>query len=158
MPLHPLTLPCNTMHLSTVAIFQVQGETDVFVHSLTPRLQSRENHGRESTLLLTPTTAMAVACSQCNGSTVWDDTAASAVCTSCGSLADPSQSVLTSQYEFPPGITSYGDSWDGGIRKRCRSSSSWALIDQGKEARDSRNIVSVFFPSWFRFLLTCTTS
>lgn len=71
----------------------------------------------------------------------------SAVCTSCGTLTDPSQSVLTSQIDFPDGSTRYSGGWDFNSVKRSRS--NWALADQGKEVREKRNSVcfSVFFTS-----------
>jgi hypothetical protein len=98
---------------------------------------------------------MANACFQCNGITAWDDSAGSAVCTSCGTLVDPSQSALTSQYEFLHEGTSYGDSWDISTRLRCRSSLSWALVDHGKEARESRNTVSTLLLLIFLFIDSC---
>lgn len=82
---------------------------------------------------------MTQTCSECDGFTTWDDDVGSAVCTSCGTLTDPSQSVLTSQFGFPEDDNRYGSS--SGLGKRARFS-NWALADQGKEARDKRNLVS----------------
>ncbi|KAJ3564179.1 hypothetical protein NP233_g8462 [Leucocoprinus birnbaumii] len=82
---------------------------------------------------------MAQICPECGGATTWDDAVGSAVCTSCGTLTDPSQSVLTSQYEYTESSAHYRG-WDIGSSKRTRFS-NWNLADQGKEARDKRNFV-----------------
>lgn len=81
-------------------------------------------------------------CPECHGSTTWDDSVGSAVCTSCGTLTDPSQSVLTSQYDSVDGTTSYSGVCGPTVTRRNRFSSSWTLIDQAKEARERRNLVS----------------
>ncbi|KAF9452268.1 hypothetical protein P691DRAFT_661264 [Macrolepiota fuliginosa MF-IS2] len=83
---------------------------------------------------------MSSSCPECKGSTTWDDSVGSAVCTSCGTLTDPSQSVLTSQVAFSDDPIRYSSGWGSNLGKRPHYSSSWALSDQGKEARDSRNL------------------
>jgi hypothetical protein len=78
-------------------------------------------------------TLMSARCAHCDAPTVWDDAVGSSVCTSCGSLADPSQSVLTSETSlWQPGSTTL---------KSLRSGNNWDLSGQGKEARDRRNAV-----------------
>ncbi|KXN93390.1 hypothetical protein AN958_00314 [Leucoagaricus sp. SymC.cos] len=85
---------------------------------------------------------MTTNCPECGGATTWDDSVGSAVCISCGTLTDPSQSVLTSQYDFPEASTRYGSTWDISSTKRARSC-NWTLADQGKEIRDKRNSAAV---------------
>lgn len=85
---------------------------------------------------------MSQSCPECGGATTWDDTVGSAVCTSCGTLTDPSQSVLTSQYDFPESTVRSNTSWDINLGKRTRFS-NWTLADQGKEARDKRNSLAI---------------
>jgi transcription factor IIIB subunit 2 len=76
---------------------------------------------------------MTARCAHCDALTVWDDAVGSSVCTSCGSLVDPSQSVLTSLSE--------GTLWHDTTLKSLRSGNNWDLSGQGKEARDRRNAV-----------------
>lgn len=86
---------------------------------------------------------MSVSCKECNLATVWDEEVGSAVCTSCGSLTDPSQSVLTSAHW---GDTTDSSLWDpsGPTAPRClRTGHNWDLAGQGKESRDRRNMVIV---------------
>ncbi|KAF8188391.1 hypothetical protein BJ912DRAFT_1059516 [Pholiota molesta] len=56
--------------------------------------------------------SMPVGCSQCGAATVWDDAVGSDVCTVCGSLADPSQSVLTSSQFGNQNDTAEPSLWD----------------------------------------------
>ena len=77
---------------------------------------------------------MSSRCVYCDELNVWDDTVGSSVCTSCGSLADPSQSVLTSlpnDWPVPSSLT----------LKTVGSGNNWDLSGQGKEARDRRHAV-----------------
>ncbi|KAL0947060.1 hypothetical protein HGRIS_013201 [Hohenbuehelia grisea] len=73
-------------------------------------------------------------CAECGGQTVWDDDVGSAICTTCGSLADPTQSVLTSH--------DLANSHDGlrniSSLKGYRSGNTWSLQGQSKSARDER--------------------
>ncbi|KAF9466355.1 hypothetical protein BDZ94DRAFT_1306347 [Collybia nuda] len=94
---------------------------------------------------------MAVRCSDCGGTaTQWDDHAASAICTSCGTLADPSQSVLSSHTEqeqpYNPSLPSAG-LWNPAaptILKSFRTGSNWNLTGQAtKEARDRKNSFAI---------------
>ncbi|PPQ70279.1 hypothetical protein CVT24_000842 [Panaeolus cyanescens] len=72
-------------------------------------------------------------CSLCRAPTVWDDNVLSDVCTECGHLADPSQTVLTSQQEF-----SYQPN-----SQTLRARNNWTLSGQAKQARDTRNSYAI---------------
>ncbi|KDR81780.1 hypothetical protein GALMADRAFT_59488 [Galerina marginata CBS 339.88] len=88
---------------------------------------------------------MSVRCTQCGASTTWDDDVGSAVCTSCGSLVDPSQSVLTSSLYGHQNDTSEPSLWDSSASttlKSFRVGNNWDLAGQGKESRDRKNAVS----------------
>lgn len=82
-------------------------------------------------------------CAECGEPTIYEEELGSAVCTSCGTLANPSQSILashlehvdTSGYEY----TSYANNIQGSTLK---GRSGWALAGQDKDARDRRNLVS----------------
>ncbi|PPQ66441.1 hypothetical protein CVT26_011199 [Gymnopilus dilepis] len=83
-----------------------------------------------------------MSCTHCGASTVWDDAVASAVCTACGSLADPSQSVLTSGYVHE----NDNPLWDPApatTLKSLRAGHSWGLAGQGKETRDRKNAYAI---------------
>ena len=81
-------------------------------------------------------------CEECGASTVWDADVGSAICLQCGTLADPTQSVLASHLENADVSGREYAPWanvPGGSTLRGRS--GWALSGQGKEARDRRNTV-----------------
>ncbi|TFK27389.1 hypothetical protein FA15DRAFT_666470 [Coprinopsis marcescibilis] len=75
-------------------------------------------------------------CSECGGHTVWDDTAASEICTACGTLTDPTQVVLTSN-DYSHGHSDFWQPTPPATLKNPRN--SWALAGQGQEARDRKN-------------------
>ena len=83
--------------------------------------------------------AMSTPCRECGGPTVWDDAAASEICTSCGSLADAAQVVLTSQDYYS----------ELGLHHELRvpapnilkSRSNYTLAGQGQAVRDQKNAV-----------------
>ncbi|KAF8803496.1 hypothetical protein BYT27DRAFT_7195323 [Phlegmacium glaucopus] len=82
---------------------------------------------------------MSVRCNECGSTTVWDDDVGSAVCTNCGSLTDPSQSVLTSAH-WNDTIDSF--TWDPSASttlKCLRTGNNWDLPGQGKESRNRKN-------------------
>jgi hypothetical protein len=83
---------------------------------------------------------MSVNCNECGSATVWDDDVGSAVCTSCGSLTDPSQSVLTSAHWDHHNDTTDSTST---TLKCLRSRNNWDLAGQGKESRDRKNMVNI---------------
>lgn len=80
-------------------------------------------------------------CQACGGATSWEADVGSAVCIQCGTLADPTQSVLDS-----------GDPDDahrelrlphvGPATLKSMRNGGWDLAGQGKEGRDRRNTVS----------------
>ncbi|KAA1471296.1 hypothetical protein DENSPDRAFT_837257 [Dentipellis sp. KUC8613] len=84
---------------------------------------------------------MAGRCHQCAQPTEWSPDVGSAVCTSCGTLADPSQSVLTSAADFADNtyVRDFLDYTRPSTLKSIRSASGWDLAGQGKEARYERN-------------------
>ncbi|KIM49415.1 hypothetical protein M413DRAFT_107467 [Hebeloma cylindrosporum] len=85
---------------------------------------------------------MPASCSQCGASTAWDSDIGSAVCTSCGSLTDPSQSVLVSAQYGNQNDTSEPSLWDPSASitlKSLRAGNNWDLAGQGKESRDRKN-------------------
>lgn len=84
---------------------------------------------------------MSVNCNECGSTTVWDDDVGSAVCTSCGSLTDPSQSVLTSGHHND-NDTAYSF-WDPSTSTTLRGRYNWDLAGQGKESRDRKNLVNI---------------
>lgn len=81
-------------------------------------------------------------CEECGACTIWDQEVGSAICPECGTLADPTQSVLTSHLEFADTSGREFTRWTnvpGGSTLRGRN--GWALAGQGKEARDRKNTV-----------------
>ncbi|KAF8061578.1 hypothetical protein FPV67DRAFT_1452501 [Lyophyllum atratum] len=76
-------------------------------------------------------------CKECGGQTVWDDDAGSVICTQCGTLSDPSQSLLTDTAGL----------WDGTAPTTLKSfraqGTNWDLAGQGKEARDRKNSLAM---------------
>lgn len=85
-------------------------------------------------LLTLSGSSMSHACAECGASTVWDDEAASQICTSCGTLADPSQSQLDDS-------NAHGNLFLPATLKSVRLGSNWDLAGQGKEARERKNKV-----------------
>ncbi|PIL30498.1 hypothetical protein GSI_07198 [Ganoderma sinense ZZ0214-1] len=83
-------------------------------------------------------------CEECGASTVWDSDVGSAICLQCGTLADPTQSVLASHLEtvdvsgrdFAPWVNVPGGS-------TLRGRNGWALSGQGKEGRDRKNTIAM---------------
>ncbi len=81
-------------------------------------------------------------CEDCGATTEWDQELGSAICLQCGTLADPTQSVFTSQYDYVDTSAREYSAWSnvpGGSTLRGRN--GWALAGQGKEARDRKNTV-----------------
>lgn len=86
---------------------------------------------------------MTVRCKECGSSTIWDDDASSALCSTCGTLTDPTQSVLTSHLDTPQSVNSNG-LWDPAAPttlKSFRTGLNWNLSGQGSEAKDRKNSV-----------------
>ncbi|KAK0210615.1 hypothetical protein DFS33DRAFT_1270616 [Desarmillaria ectypa] len=82
-------------------------------------------------------------CSQCGASTVWDDDAASAICTVCGTLVDSSQSVLSSISDYQAASSSWNPSFLPNSTLKSLRNPNWLLAGQGKEARDRQNSVAM---------------
>lgn len=79
-------------------------------------------------------------CKECGHPTEWAQDIASAVCTQCGTLADPSQqSALTSAHDsFPRDVPSYAPPT---TLKSIRRNTAWDLPGQGSDSRNDRNKV-----------------
>ncbi|GLB35406.1 hypothetical protein LshimejAT787_0209710 [Lyophyllum shimeji] len=89
---------------------------------------------------------MTAPCKDCGGPTAWDDDAGTVICTQCGTLADPAQSLLTN--EVVSNLASQATGlWDGTAATTLKSlraqGTSWDLTGQGKEARDRRNSLAM---------------
>lgn len=86
-------------------------------------------------------------CVDCGGTTSWDDDVCSVICTSCGTLQDPTQSVLASHLDqHDNSARQYNPLWDpatSSTLKSLRGRNGWDLAGQGKEARDRKNMVRV---------------
>ncbi|TBU29028.1 hypothetical protein BD311DRAFT_693598 [Dichomitus squalens] len=83
-------------------------------------------------------------CEECGASTVWDTDVGSAICLQCGTLADPTQSVLASHLENTDVSGREYAPWaniPGGSTLRGRN--GWALSGQGKESRDRKNTIAM---------------
>jgi len=88
---------------------------------------------------------MSERCVDCGEITVWEQEFGSSICTHCGTLSNPSQSVLashlesqdTSGYEYP----SYLSNTQTGTTLKGRN--GWTFAGQDKEARNKRNMVSM---------------
>ncbi|RPD59131.1 hypothetical protein L226DRAFT_553616 [Lentinus tigrinus ALCF2SS1-7] len=92
-------------------------------------------------------------CEECGASTVWDQDIGSAICLQCGTLADPTQSVLTThleQYDTSGHDRSQWSNIPGASTLRGRNGR--VLAGQEKEARDRRNTISMH-----EFIRTLTT-
>lgn len=95
---------------------------------------------------------MPVRCLECGGSTIWDDEAGSAICTTCGTLTDPSQSILTSNLDPPQNIsTALWNPAAPATLKSFRTGPNWDLPGQGSQAKETKNNVR------FHFQLTSPT-
>ncbi|EAU88235.1 hypothetical protein CC1G_03907 [Coprinopsis cinerea okayama7 len=78
-------------------------------------------------------------CSECGGETVWDDAAASEICTECGTLTDPGQVVLTNQ-TWANDAGQYPERWGPPPPNTLKNPrTNWALAGQGQESRDRKN-------------------
>jgi len=86
---------------------------------------------------------MSERCEECGELTVWDQELGSAICTHCGTLADPTQSVLTSHLEFTEGSTRESF-WNTVQGTTLKGRNGWALAGQGKEARDRKNTIAMY--------------
>lgn len=87
-------------------------------------------------------------CGECGGSITWDEDVFSNICVSCGTLQDPSQSVLATHLDqHDNSARQYNPLWDAAASttlKSFRGRNGWDLAGQGKEARDKKNTVCTF--------------
>ncbi|KAF9053531.1 hypothetical protein BDZ89DRAFT_976025 [Hymenopellis radicata] len=82
---------------------------------------------------------MSPPCSQCGGATAWDDDAASAICMTCGTLVDASQSVFTDGYEMDPATMTWEAPDTSNFTLKSLRNPNWSLAGQGKEVRENQN-------------------
>jgi transcription factor IIIB 90 kDa subunit len=86
-------------------------------------------------------------CAECGGNTSWDEHVCSTICTSCGTLQDPSQSLLASHIDqHDNSARQYDDTlWCPSTTLKSIRAAGWNLTGQGKEARDSKNTVHIIY-------------
>ncbi len=89
-----------------------------------------------------PPTIMSPPCNQCGGATAWDDDAASAICMTCGTLVDASQSVFTDGYDIDPATVTWEAPDTTNYTLKSLRNPNWSLAGQGKEVRENQNAVS----------------
>ena len=82
-------------------------------------------------------------CVACGEQTVYEEELGSAICTHCGTLANPAQSILASHLEHVDvsGHDYYRSTYAVGGTSTLKGRNGWALAGQDKEARDRRNMV-----------------
>ena len=84
------------------------------------------------------------ACVDCGGETSWDGDVCSTICTSCGTLQDPTQSVLSSHLEQQDSGRQYDPLWNPSSLGPLKSGrSGWNLVGQSKEVRKQKNMVRI---------------
>lgn len=82
-------------------------------------------------------------CAECGGETVWEQELGSAICTTCGTLCNASQSILASHIEREDTSgRDYSAYWNqsqgfGTLKGR----NGWSLPGQDRESRHRRNAV-----------------
>ncbi|KAH9842545.1 uncharacterized protein C8Q71DRAFT_208109 [Rhodofomes roseus] len=80
-------------------------------------------------------------CAECNGPTEWDENVGSAICVECGTLADPTQSVLTTHHDFLPD-TAHGP-WTT-FTTSLKNRKGWTLPGQSQDASHTRNTLAIY--------------
>ncbi|CAL1703705.1 unnamed protein product [Somion occarium] len=84
-------------------------------------------------------------CAECGERTTWEQELGSSICTNCGTLSNPSQSILASHLEHQD-TSGYDNSayWSQsqGLAT-LKGRSGWALAGQDKESRQRRNMISM---------------
>jgi len=86
---------------------------------------------------------MSDVCAECGHATEWDQDLGSAVCTQCGTLADPTQSVLASHIENTDTSGRDYSLWNPVPGSTLKGRNGWALSGQSKEARDRSNTIAM---------------
>ncbi|KAH9948593.1 hypothetical protein B0H21DRAFT_689815 [Amylocystis lapponica] len=82
-------------------------------------------------------------CGECGESTTWDQELGSSICTHCGTLVDPTQSVLASHIESTDVSGRENPFWYNVRGNTLKGRNGWALAGQGKEARDRHNTIAM---------------
>ncbi|KAK7689143.1 hypothetical protein QCA50_007834 [Cerrena zonata] len=84
-------------------------------------------------------------CAECGGETTWEQELGSAICTTCGTLSNPSQSILASHFEREDTSgRDYSAYWNrsqglGTLKGR----NGWSLAGQDRESRQRRNMITM---------------
>ena len=96
-------------------------------------------------------------CLECGQVTQWDGELCSSVCTTCGTLSNPTQTTLGSHADSYETSSSHGGSfaWNLGnpTLKSIRNKDGRALSGQGKEVRYRQNMVRFLMLLCCRFLV-----
>jgi len=91
---------------------------------------------------------MSGGCLECGQNTQWDGELGSSVCTTCGTLSNPTQTTLASHLGSYETSSGHGGSftWDLGnpTLKSIRNKDGRALSGQGREVRHRQNMVRFF--------------
>ncbi|KAI0747668.1 hypothetical protein C8Q80DRAFT_1336730 [Daedaleopsis nitida] len=83
-------------------------------------------------------------CEECGANTVWDQDVGSAICAQCGTLADPTQSVLVSHHEYADTSgREYPVHLDASGARTLHGRNGRVLAGQEKEARNRRNLIAM---------------
>ena len=82
-------------------------------------------------------------CVECGGDTTWEQKLGSAICTTCGTLSNPSQSILASHIEHEDtsgrDYSMYWNQPQGLATLKGRN--GWTFAGQDRESRHRRNTV-----------------
>lgn len=86
-------------------------------------------------------------CKACDSKTIFDAEVGSNICTSCGTLEDPSQSVLASHFDFARNGDSTRDFPLSNVNtdalRSLRNKNGWNIAGSTKEVRENRNMVAM---------------
>lgn len=81
-------------------------------------------------------------CLACGEPTVFEEELGSSICVSCGTLSNPSQTILQTHLEHIP--TDGRDLWRGSTYGTVlKGANGWGLAGQSKAARNERNKVTM---------------
>ena len=84
------------------------------------------------------------ACVDCGGEPSWDGDVCLMICTSCGTLQDPTQSVLSSHLEQQDSSRQRDSLWNPSYSAPLKSGrSGWNLAGQAKEVYKQKNMVRI---------------
>ncbi|KAH7910653.1 hypothetical protein BJ138DRAFT_1152434 [Hygrophoropsis aurantiaca] len=85
-------------------------------------------------------------CPECGAESVWNEDICSSICVQCGTLSDPSQSLLDSHTEHTDNSAHRYQTWltsSAATLKSIRSQNNWNLAGQGKEVRERNNAIAM---------------